>query len=484
MSISGALSNALSGLTATSRLAEIAASNVANAMTDSYGVRELNLSPRAGADGGGVRVGGVTRLVNQVLISDRREAESELAYASAGEAFFSRIQNKIGLPNQEGSLTDRISRLEAALAEATRAPESEPQLFTVKSSLESVARHLNQISDAVQAERLRADSEIANQVNSLNAALGQLHELNASIQRNTVLNHDVSGMLDQRQALVDKVGTIIPVIELPRKNGVIALMTKGGELLLDGSAATVEFSPTAVMGPQLSLANGTLSQIEINGRVIDASGSTSSIAGGSLQGMFEIRDESSVEIQAQLDGFARDLIARFEDPSVDTTLAVTDPGLFTDAGSRFDPLDETGLSQRIEVNSLIDPNLGGEIWRLRDGLGAITPGPEGRSSLLIRLSDSLTQFATPVSAAFSVTPRTAATLASDVASHVGGKLQISDTSMVFFQNKYDTLKQLEYAEGVDTDAEMQRLLVIEQNYAANARVVEVVDSMLDWLMRI
>ena len=37
MSLSGALSNALSGLTAASRNAQVTASNLANVMTDGYG---------------------------------------------------------------------------------------------------------------------------------------------------------------------------------------------------------------------------------------------------------------------------------------------------------------------------------------------------------------------------------------------------------------------------------------------------------------
>jgi flagellar hook-associated protein 1 FlgK len=38
--------------------------------------------------------------------------------------------------------------------------------------------------------------------------------------------------------------------------------------------------------------------------------------------------------------------------------------------------------------------------------------------------------------------------------------------------------------GVDTDAEMQNLILIEQAYAANARVIETVSAMIDRLMEI
>ena len=43
---------------------------------------------------------------------------------------------------------------------------------------------------------------------------------------------------------------------------------------------------------------------------------------------------------------------------------------------------------------------------------------------------------------------------------------------------------LELEDGVDTDAELQRLLLIEQAYAANARMIETVDDMMQALLRI
>jgi hypothetical protein len=46
MSISGAVANALSGLTASARSAEVISSNIANAMTDGYGRREVVLGFR------------------------------------------------------------------------------------------------------------------------------------------------------------------------------------------------------------------------------------------------------------------------------------------------------------------------------------------------------------------------------------------------------------------------------------------------------
>lgn len=43
---------------------------------------------------------------------------------------------------------------------------------------------------------------------------------------------------------------------------------------------------------------------------------------------------------------------------------------------------------------------------------------------------------------------------------------------------------MELAQGVDTDAEMQKLMVIEQAFAANAQVVSAADEMMQLLLGI
>ena len=56
MSLSGALSNALSGMTANARKAGIVSTNISNALTEGYGRRELAVSPSMIGTYGGVSV--------------------------------------------------------------------------------------------------------------------------------------------------------------------------------------------------------------------------------------------------------------------------------------------------------------------------------------------------------------------------------------------------------------------------------------------
>ena len=66
MGLSTTLSNALTGLNAASRGADVVSQNIANARTQGYARREVNLSAQSlGGNGAGVRVDAVTRSFSQ-----------------------------------------------------------------------------------------------------------------------------------------------------------------------------------------------------------------------------------------------------------------------------------------------------------------------------------------------------------------------------------------------------------------------------------
>ena len=119
MSISASLANALSGLTAVARGAEVVSSNVSNALTEGYGRREIELGARLVAgNGAGVRVVGVTRAVDPYVLGERRLADSELSYQETRAQFHLALQNIMGQPDDPSSLTGRLTNLDATLIEA------------------------------------------------------------------------------------------------------------------------------------------------------------------------------------------------------------------------------------------------------------------------------------------------------------------------------------------------------------------------------
>lgn len=485
MSISGAFTHALSGLTAASRAAELVSSNVANAMVEGYGARSLELSTRAlGGTGSGVQIDGVRRQVDEVLIGDRRQTDAAIGYHGAQQGFLESLEQTIGTPDQAGSLSARVAQFEASLIEAAAHPESEIRLSAVVNAANNLATHINSVSQKIQAARLDADQQIAVQVKGLSAALKTVQSLNIQIQEAQVRGTDASGLMDLRQQAIDGISHTVPLKQVPRDNGMIALITTGGAVLLDGKVAELEFSPVTSIVPEMTIEGGGLSGLTINGHAIDASGDRSLIAGGSLAGLFAVRDTVSIEAQQRIDGVARDLIERFQNPSIDPTRALGDAGIFTDAGAAFSVANELGLSARIEIHSALDPDQGGEVRRIRDGLGSTVVGNVGSTQILNQLADAMSQAQVPSSTGLPGVARSASDLFADLLSLVSSDRLQADAQLGFASAKHQSLRQMELSKGVDTDAEMQKLMQIEQTYAANARVISTADEMIQTILAI
>ena len=203
-----------------------------------------------------------------------------------------------------------------------------------------------------------------------------------------------------------------------------------------------------------------------------------------MAGNFAVRDDLAPQAQARLDAVARDLIERFADPAVDVTRAPGAAGLFTDAAAAFVPANETGLAQRLQLNTAADPANGGALWRLRDGLGATMPGAAGDARLIKDLQSALTAPRNPASGGFMAGARSHATLAADMLSGVAQSRLTAEGEASFASARLDTLREMEMEGGVDTDQEMQALLLIEQAYAANAKVMATVNDMIQTLLGI
>jgi flagellar hook-associated protein 1 FlgK len=60
----------------------------------------------------------------------------------------------------------------------------------------------------------------------------------------------------------------------------------------------------------------------------------------------------------------------------------------------------------------------------------------------------------------------------------------ADQQVTFANTQASELRSLQLENGVDTDAELQRLLLVEQAFAANARMVRTVDELIQTLLRI
>lgn len=478
------MSNAATGLRVTARAADLVSSNVANALTPGYARRDLSLATVTYGSSGGVRVASVVRDVDPIVVGERRLAEAGAVGADVLASALARMEDAIGEPSETGSLSERIARFDSSLIAAASRPDLPARLSEAIDAARGVADGFTRIGNQIQEVRTRADTEIGQMVDRLNAALGQVQTLNQQIRALGGADRQSSQLQEQRQQVIDSITDIVPLRVLPRDAGTVALVSAGGLVLLDGQIRDLNFESKGIVEPWMTLADGALSGLSWGDTEIDTTAERSLISGGALQAQFDLRDRAGPETQAALDSLARDLVERFQDPVLDPTIPPGGAGLFTDGAGAFDAANEEGLSLRLAVNAALDPAVGGETWRLRDGVGAAAEGARGENTLITALRERLTEPRAPSSGPFAGESRSVASQAARFLTAIATERQARDRDISYETARLDSFRQREANGAVDTDDEMQKLLTIEQAYGANARVIRTIDALMDQLLRI
>lgn len=482
MSLNGALYNAFSGLTATARAASLVSTNLSNATTEGYGRRSLDLTPGVAGGTGGVRIVGVTRHANPVLVADRMNSDASFGQSKDLFAFATKMETLVGETGTTGSLTDRVNQFENALLSAASNPSSTQRLEMVATTADKLADQLNSISREIQETRTTADRTIGQQVRTLNDSITRLDEINDAMLTASSSGGNAATLLDERQRVLDSISEIVPLRVVQRDKGQISVFTMNGATLLDGQKQEVGFNRTLTIGAGDTMAGGVLSGLTLNGQPVSM-GDNGFFGGGTLSAQFSIRDDLAVERQAEIDGMARDLIERLGSGGPDSTLGASDPGLFTDRGALFNSANEAGIAGRIQLNSLVAPG-SGTVWKLRDGLGAAAQGEVGNARLLQGISGALSAKTTPSTSSLAPVARSFSDHASEYSSTISGERVRFENAKMFQASQNTALSELVLADGVDTDQELQTLMQIEKLYVANAKVMSTVDELLERLMAI
>lgn len=459
MTLSTALNAATAGLTVTGQRAAIASTNIANVQTPGYARREANLSEA----GGGVSVTGIGRSVDSALTETRRTAQSSASGTDVTREALARIALPFGTPDSDAGLFSAFSRMQGDLETLRNTPESVAAQDIAAASLKELVSSIRQTAATLRTERERADSELATDIDTANEIMHELHNLNTDIVSSQANSRDTSALKDRRSLTLDRLAEIVPIETFEQATGAIRVTTPSGLTLVGASVHEIEFTPARTFSLQDTTTDqgGRLSIPTIDGLPIAPGHGQHALSEGRIAAWIQLRDTTLPQRGTELDQYVFDLSDAFSNAGAE---------LFTDNGASIDAANMEGLSSRLTLNAAIDPVRGGEAFRLRDGLAAIQPGSPSDDTLLNALTNAANPFAD-----------TLASLISGVSSETFRAERIHTGN----QSRLTTLSDAEIATtGVDLDFELQTLLMIEQAYAANARVIRTVDDMFDTLLRL
>ena len=345
MGLSQALSTAMSGLRATQASLSLVSSNVANSETPGYVKKTLNqVAGTTGDYGSSVLLNGVNRQLDQYLQTQLRTETSGAAYADVRSDYLANLQSVYGNPDSTGTIEDSYSKFLTAIQGLSTSPDSQSARIGVVNAAQSMAQQLNATSQGIQSLRANAESGINDSVNTANNALTQIATINKQLQAGGQTDASTAALLDQRDQYTTQLSQLMDIRTVTNDQNQVTVFTNSGVQLVGTEAAKLSFNAQGTVTPN-TLYNsdptksnvGTITITFPHGGSYDLV-STNAIRSGKIAALLELRDNTLVKAQAQVDQFAASMSSALSDK---TTAGTTAPASLAPQ-SGFD-LDLSGL---------------------------------------------------------------------------------------------------------------------------------------------
>jgi flagellar hook-associated protein 1 FlgK len=320
MSLSQALSAAISGLKVNQSGLALVAANVANAGTPGYIRKTVTQVATAGNGTGiGVYMSGVQRELDTYVQSQLRTENSGASYATTRSQALNQLQDVYGTPGSANTLESVYNTFTNALQALQASPDDSAARSAVLSAAQLLTQQLNQSSNSIQALRSNAELGISSAVTQANQAMSQIALLNQKIAAAGESDSAAATLLDQRDAYVDQLSQLMDIKVIQGDHNQISVFTNSGIQLVGTTASQLNFDAKGTIGAS-SLWNsdpnqrgvGTLTLVSPTGGSVDLIQSNS-IRSGQIAAYLQVRDDDLVQAQNQMDAIASAMASALSD---------------------------------------------------------------------------------------------------------------------------------------------------------------------------
>ncbi len=291
-----------SALRAAQQMLDTAAHNVANASTPGYSRQRVSLvasppytypafnrSGLPGQIGSGVTVAAITRVRDNYLDLQVQSQTALQAEWDTRQQELAKVESIFPEPS-DSSLGSTLSKYWSAWQDVAANPTSTAARTALTEKAASMAMELNR--DATQLGMIGSgiDSQVSQQIITVNNLATQIASLNGQIQRVTITGDHANDLLDQREQLLEKLSAIVPSTAMTQPDGTLTVLV-GGTDLVNGVYARQ-------MAATTDLATGHVNPTW-------ADGSAVALPSGQIKALITVRDVDLAGYRAQLDSLAQ-----------------------------------------------------------------------------------------------------------------------------------------------------------------------------------
>jgi flagellar hook-associated protein 1 len=327
MGLSSALASAMAGLTANQAALSITSSNIANANTPGFITQSPNqVEVASGGPGSSVQVTGVTRELDTFIQSQLRTETGGAGFANQTSNILGQLQSVFGPPGGTGTLETAFNNFTSALQAISTNTTGLSAQTTALSAAQALAQQLNTTPQGIQTLRSNVEQDIGTSVTQANTDLNQIAALNTQLQGLSPTDPSAATLEDQRDTAINDLSNLMDVRAVPSGNNQVSIFTTTGvQLVGAGLASRFNFSSVGTLSAN-SLYNsdptksgvGSLTVTLPNGSTMDVVANRV-ISSGQIAADLQLRDQTLVQAQTQVDQLAATLSSSLSDQTTPGT---------------------------------------------------------------------------------------------------------------------------------------------------------------------
>lgn len=458
----GTLQIARSGVVAQQTAVRVASQNITNAETEGYTRQRAQLVTARptitplGSMGAGVRVADVTRLRDSLLDANFRRDSGRAASSQFREEVLGQVQLILGEPTETGIMAS-LDAFHDAWSDLASNPTNAPIRGLVVQRGDQLATMLRSFSGRLDETRTYAEDRLASTIEDVNRLSGQIALINTDIVRVEAGGQTATDLRDQRDLLIDKMAKLGSVRVIERDMGDVAVLIDGA-MVVDGAGHN-----------ELST-SGSPAEVFIGSRAVAFR------AGPSMLGdLLTIINTDIPAVQQRLDDLAAGMVAQVN--------ALHRSG-YTRTGATnvdfFDPAGTTASSIRVVagVDDVVTADLASQPANNRIALAMAAL--RGRPSENVVAGNYAAWTAVQNNLGGESFSEHYTTTVVDLASLVN---DAENASSVYAALADQAMVRRESVSGVSVDEELILVMQHQQAYTAAARLVNVIDEMMQTLLQ-
>ncbi|HMO09925.1 MAG TPA: flagellar hook-associated protein FlgK [Actinotalea sp.] len=274
MSTFSGLSTALSSLIAQRQALEVTGHNVSNANTAGYTRQRANLEAVQGAGapslfstgvmpGGGVRTTGITRMGDLFLDTRLRTETSAAAFEQTRAGALARLEGTINEPSDKGF----AAALQTYWADWQDVANSPNDTAARKVLIGDAGALVSQVRDgyrAVQTQWSQTRLTVDALVSDVNTTATSIAGLNQQIRAMGVDGGNANELIDKRSALITQLSGLVGATARERADGTMDVMIAGNPLVSGDRAQAIRVDGSATMAGGLGQAPAALDQVRLS----------------------------------------------------------------------------------------------------------------------------------------------------------------------------------------------------------------------------